>query len=44
MKKLYHGATNINNTYENGLNILESDGKDKYYDLSEVEIFNIEII
>ena len=43
MKRLFHDS-NINNTYENGLNILESDGKDKYYDLSEVEIFNIEII
>ena len=43
MKRLFHDS-NINHTYDNGLNILKSDGKDKYYDLSEVEIFNIEII
>ena len=41
MKKLFHGSKYIHNTYENGFNILQSDGKDKYYDLSEVEIFKI---
>ena len=42
MKSLYHDAKHINNTYENGSNILPSDGKQVYYDLIEVEVFKIE--
>ena len=41
MKSLYHDAININNTYENGANILPSNGKAKYYDLIEVEVYKI---
>ena len=41
MKFLYYDATNINLTYENGSNILPIDGKSKYYNLIEVEVFKI---
>ena len=41
MKNLLHDAANINNTYENGINILPSHGKKKYYDLVETEVFKI---
>ena len=44
MKKLYHNAENIFYTYENGKDILPSEGKVKYYDLYEVEIFKISFI
>ena len=44
MKSLFHDAHNINNTYENGMDILPSNGKTKYYDLIEVEVFKISFI
>ena len=43
MKRIIHDYR-IHNTYENGLSILESNGKSKYYDLSEVEVFKIETL
>ena len=44
MKSLLHDALNINNTYENGKDILPSNGKAKYYDLIDVEVFKISFI
>ena len=41
MKSLFHDAYRIFNTYENGRNILPSNSKEKYYGLSEVEIFKV---
>jgi lysine-N-methylase len=43
MKRIIHDYRIIN-TYENGLSILQSNGKSKYYDLSEVEVFKIETL
>ena len=43
MKRIIHDYR-IHNTYENGLSILQSNGKSKYYDLLEVEVFKIETL
>ena len=41
MKKLVHYTDDINYYYEKGSEILPSKGKTTYYDLSEVEVFQI---
>ena len=41
MRKLVHCAGGINSYYDNGSDILPSNGKDTYYDLLEVEVFKI---
>ena len=41
MRKLVHYADTINNYYENGSEILPSNGKKAYYDLLEVEVFKV---
>ena len=41
MEKIIHYSNDINKDFENGSEILPSDGQDKIYNLLEVEVFQI---
>ena len=44
MKKIVHLSNIIDSFYENGSEILPSNGEQKYYDLCELEVFKISIL
>ena len=44
MKKIKHYSNYINDYFENGSEILPSNGQEKFYDLYDVEVFKITII
>jgi hypothetical protein len=44
LKKIAHYSSSINIDFENGSEILPSNGKDQFYDLLEEEIFKITFV